>query len=164
MTAAEERIAALEAEMADLNQCSTNMAIQLAALVVCHDLPQPRPPVRPRPRANPPGSPAPRGRSPVVKAGCIRPAGYAATAAQFLDKAADDRDGRDLAARQLAALQGIGYALLALGEQLADATDATADCATQLSGIADAVDGLQRPTGGRLRGLLARLLPGGEQQ
>jgi hypothetical protein len=39
MTAAEERIAALEAEMADLNQCSTNMAIQLAALVVGHDLP-----------------------------------------------------------------------------------------------------------------------------
>jgi hypothetical protein len=95
-----------------------------------------------------------------VKADSIRPAGYAATAAQFLDEAVDDGDGRDLAARQLAALQGIGYALLAVGEQLADGTDATADCATQLSGIADAVDGLA-PAPARLRGLLGRLLPGG---
>ena len=45
--------------------------------------------------------------------------------------------------RQLAALQGIGWALLALGEQLADVADATTDCATQLAGIADAVDALR---------------------
>ena len=89
--------------------------------------------------------------------GDIRPAGHAATAAEFLDEAADG-DGRDVAVRQLAALQGIGWALLALGEQIADGTDAAADRATQLSGIADAIDGLdQRP--GRLRGLVARFLP-----
>jgi hypothetical protein len=98
-----------------------------------------------------------------MKAGITRPAGYAATAAQFLDEAADDRDSKDMSARQLAALQGIGYALLALGEQLADSTDTVADCATQLSGIAGAVDGLN-PRPARLRGLLARLLPRGEHQ
>jgi hypothetical protein len=97
-----------------------------------------------------------------MSTGITRLAGYAATAAQFLDEAAADRDSKDMAIRQLAALQGIGYALLALGEQLADITDATADCATQLSGIADAVDGLHQPPA-RLRGLLARLLPGGNQ-
>jgi hypothetical protein len=95
--------------------------------------------------------------------GTVRPTGYAATAAEFLDEAAADSGGRDLAARQLAALQGIGYALLALGEQLADGTDATADCATHLSGIADAVDGLHHPPA-FLRGRLARLLPGGERR
>ena len=96
--------------------------------------------------------------------GKIWPAGYGATAAEFLDEAAADSDAKDLAARQLAALQGIGYALLALGEQLADTTDATAGCATQLAGVADAVDGLRWPSGGRFRGLLARLLPGGERR
>ncbi len=99
-----------------------------------------------------------------MSAGKIWPAGYAATAAEFLDEAAADSDAKDLAARQLAALQGIGYALLALGEQLADATDATADCANQLAGIADAVDGLHRPAEGRFRGLLARHLPGDERR
>jgi hypothetical protein len=98
-----------------------------------------------------------------VTAGTIRPAGYAATAAEFLDEAATDSDSKDIAVCQLAALQGIGWALLALGEQLADATDAAADCATQLSGIADAVDGLHQPPA-RLRRLLARLLPGGERR
>ena len=92
-----------------------------------------------------------------MSAGKTWPAGYAATAAEFLDEAAADSDAKDLAPRQLAALQGIGYALLALGEQFADATDATADCATQLSGIADAVDGLHQPACGGLRGVLARL-------
>jgi len=99
-----------------------------------------------------------------MSAGKIWPAGYAATAAEFLDEAAADSDAKDLAARQLAALQGIGYALLALGEQLADATDATADCANQLAGIADAVDGLHRPAEGRFRGLLVRHLPGDERR
>ena len=35
-----------------------------------------------------------------MNADCIRPAGYAATAAEFLDEAATDGDGRDLAARR----------------------------------------------------------------
>ncbi len=95
--------------------------------------------------------------------GKVWPAGYAATAAEFLDEAAAG-DDKDAVVRQLAALQGIGWALLALGEQLADATDAAADCATQLSGIADAVDGLHRPAEGRFRGLLARHLPGSERR
>jgi len=97
-----------------------------------------------------------------MSAGKAGPAGYAATAAEFLDEAAAG-DGKDAAVRQLAALQGIGYALLALGDQLADGTDAAADCATQLSGIAGAVDGLHQPPA-RLRGLLERLLPGGERR
>ncbi len=86
----------------------------------------------------------------------VRSAGYAATATGFLDEAADG-DGRDVAVRQLAALQGIGWALLALGDQLADASDAAADCATRLGGIADAVDGLHQSACGGLRGVLARL-------
>ena len=96
-------------------------------------------------------------------AGSIRPAGYAATAAEFLDEAVADADSKDMAARQLAALQAIGYGLLALGEQLADVADAEADCATQLSGVADAVDALHQPPA-RLRGLLGRLPPGGERR
>jgi hypothetical protein len=92
-----------------------------------------------------------------VSVGIVRPAGYAAAAAEFLDEAAAG-DGRDLGVRQLAVLQGIGWALLALGEQLADGTDAAADCATQLAGIAGAVDGLHQPPG-RLRGPLARFVP-----
>jgi hypothetical protein len=98
-----------------------------------------------------------------VSAGKVWAAGYAATAAEFLDEAAADSDAKDLAVRQLAALQGIGWALLALGEQIADATDAAADCAAQLAGIGDTVDGLHQPPGG-LRGLLGRLLPGGEHR
>ena len=72
----------------------------------------------------------------------VKPRGYAATAAEFLDEAAADGDGRNLAVRQLAALQGIGYGLLALGDQLADLTDASADHAGQLGQIAGALDGL----------------------
>jgi hypothetical protein len=92
----------------------------------------------------------------VSAAGSVWPAGYAATAAGFLDEAADG-DAKDMAVRQFAALQGIGWALLAVGEQLADGTDAAADCATRLSGIADAVDGLHQLDDGFLRRLLARL-------
>ena len=76
--------------------------------------------------------------------GDIRPAGYAATAAEFLGEAAADGDGRDLAVRQLAALQDIGWALLAACDQLADVTGGVADCATQLSEIAGAPDDLSR--------------------
>ena len=93
-----------------------------------------------------------------MSAGVVRPAGYAATAAGFLDEAAADGDGQDVAVRQLAALQGIGWALLALGDQFADGTDAAADCATHLAGIGDAIGGL-RQAPGRLTGLLARYLP-----
>jgi hypothetical protein len=93
-----------------------------------------------------------------MSAGIVWPAGYAATAAGFLDEAAADGDGQDVAVRQLAALQGIGWALLALGEQIADGTDAAADCAAQLAGIAGAADGPCRvPLAGRVRGALANL-------
>ena len=67
--------------------------------------------------------------------------------------------------RELVALQGVGYALLAVCDQLADVTDGAADCATHLSGIAGAVDGLSRPSAaGRVRGAFAslgQLWPGG---
>jgi hypothetical protein len=94
----------------------------------------------------------------------VRPAGYAATAADFLDEAAADGDGEDLGVRQLAALQGIGYALLALGELLAEGTDATADCATQLAGVIDAIDSVHQQAECRLRWLRGRFFPGGERR
>jgi hypothetical protein len=96
----------------------------------------------------------------VTALGSVRPAGYAAAAAEFLDEAAADGDGQDVAVRQLAALQGIGWALLAIGDQLADGTDAAADCAAQLSGVAGALDDLHQPAAGRLCGLLGRFVPG----
>jgi hypothetical protein len=100
-----------------------------------------------------------------MSAGRVWPAGYAATAAEFLDEAAAGGDGTDLPARHLAALQGIGWALLALGEQAADTTDATADCATQLAAVIDAIDGLHQQAGCRLRWLRGRFfLPGGERR
>ena len=70
----------------------------------------------------------------------VTPRGYAATAAEFLDAAAEDvaRAG-DLAVRQLAATQGIGYALLAVADQLADLTDASTDLSGQLGDISDHV-------------------------
>ncbi len=71
-----------------------------------------------------------------------QPCGYAATAAEFLDVSAEDTGAGDLAVRQLAAAQAIGYALLALGDQLADHADANADHAGQLGEIAGALDGL----------------------
>ncbi len=43
-----------------------------------------------------------------------QPRGYAATAAEFLGVSAEDTGAGDLAVRQLAATQAIGYALLAL--------------------------------------------------
>jgi hypothetical protein len=90
--------------------------------------------------------------------GNIRPAGYAATAAEILDEAAADGDGQDLAARQLAALQGIGYALLALGDQLADAIDAAVTCSEHLAEIVTTVEYLHRvPQAGRMRCAVARL-------
>ena len=86
---------------------------------------------------------------------------YAATAAEFLDEAAADSDQKDVAVRQLAALQGIGWALLALGEQLAEGTDATATVGDHLADVAAAVEDLHRERLPRLhvRRVLARLLP-----
>lgn len=68
------------------------------------------------------------------------PRGYAATAAEFLDEAASDADGAGLAVRQFAATQAIGYALLAITDQLADLTDASTDLAGRVDGITDALD------------------------
>jgi hypothetical protein len=79
-----------------------------------------------------------------VASGTVRPCGYAATAAGFLDEAAADGDGRNLAVRQLAALQGIGYGLLAIVDQLADIADTGADQAGQLGEIGGYVADLYR--------------------
>jgi hypothetical protein len=97
----------------------------------------------------------------------VHPAGYAATGAEFLDEAAADGDRKDLAVRQLAALQAIGYALLALGGQIADAADAAVQCGGQVAEVASAVDGLYRaphraPLGVRARAALARLARRGQ--
>lgn len=87
-----------------------------------------------------------------------QPRGYAATAAEFLDVSAEDTDAGDLAIRQLAATQAIGYALLALGDQLADLTDANADHTGQLGEIAGYVADLYRePLGSRAFGAVRRL-------
>jgi hypothetical protein len=68
------------------------------------------------------------------------PRGYGATAAEFLDAAAEDvAHARDLAVRQLAATQAIGYALLAVADQLADLTDASTDLSGQLGDVGDHV-------------------------
>ena len=68
----------------------------------------------------------------------ILPRGPATTAAELLDASADDRGG--VAVRQLAATQAIGYALLALGDQLADLTDASTDLRGQLGDLSDISD------------------------
>jgi hypothetical protein len=67
-------------------------------------------------------------------------AGNAAQAARLLDKAdvIDDR-------AQIRALQGIGYALLAIADQLADATDTAADIAAHLKQLAMTADELASP-------------------
>jgi hypothetical protein len=95
----------------------------------------------------------------------MRLAGFAARAGEFLDESARDGDGRGLAVRQLAALQGIGYALLAVAVQLDDANDVTVQCAQDLDGIAAAVGDLYRPPlGARVPGMLERLRKGGERR
>jgi hypothetical protein len=91
----------------------------------------------------------------------IRLGGFAATAEEFLDQAARDGDGRDIAVRQLAALQGIGYGLLAVAALLDEANDATVQCAQSADGIAAAVEDLYRPPFAvRALGALARLRKG----
>jgi hypothetical protein len=70
----------------------------------------------------------------------VVPRGSAATAAEFLDAAAEDIvSPSNLPDRQLAATQAIGYALLAIADQLADLTDASTDLSGQLGDISDAV-------------------------
>jgi len=94
----------------------------------------------------------------VSAAHSIRPAGYAATAAGFLDEAAAGGDGRDLPVRQLGALQRIGYGLLTIADQLRDLADAVTGNGGELAGIASAVQDLYRaPLGDRVRGALAHL-------
>lgn len=81
-----------------------------------------------------------------------RPGGYAATAAEFLDEAAAADTGslRDLVLRHLAAMQGIGWALIAVREQLADhaeAATASSDHLECIAGLAsELADGDHRAT------------------
>ena len=87
-----------------------------------------------------------------MASGAVRPCGYAATAAEFLDAAAEDGDS-------FAALQGIGYAVLAVVDQLADANDAAAGSRDQLAGIAMAIGGPAREfCGWRVLGAFGRLV------
>lgn len=64
--------------------------------------------------------------------------GYAATAAKFLDAAATAESGelRDLVLRHLAVMQGIGWAVLAVHDQLAAATGAAGEVADQVGDLA----------------------------
>ena len=88
-------------------------------------------------------------------------AGNAALAARRLGTSEDhslspyrglgERQYKDLAERQLAALQGIGYALLAIADQLADTNDTTADIAAHLEQLAMTADDLATPTPGTRR-------------
>jgi len=99
----------------------------------------------------------------------ITPLGNAASADKYLTAAGEGihfpaignkRD--DDPARQVAALQGIGWALLAVCDQLADLADAAADNGGQLAEIACAVEALTAPRPRRARdsltAILARLL------
>jgi len=71
---------------------------------------------------------------------------YADTAETFLDGAAGDAGPgwRDLAVSQLTALQGIGYALLAVGDLLGAVLDAADDRNAELGQIREAVEMLHR--------------------
>jgi len=90
--------------------------------------------------------------------GDIKPAGYAPAAAGFPGRAAHGDGGRgDLAMRRLAALQGIGYALLAAGGQLAGAAGTVAEWRDQPGRVTAAAGDLWRAAPGmRLRAALAR--------
>jgi hypothetical protein len=80
-------------------------------------------------------------------------AGNAALAARRLDASEDHglSPYGDLGKRQLAALQGIGYALLAIADQLADATDTAADATAHLEQLAMTADELASPAPGTRR-------------
>jgi len=80
-----------------------------------------------------------------------RPAGNADTAAEFLGMSAEGAD-------TLAAVQGIGYALLAVVDQLADANEGATETRDQLFEIAMAIDGPARELrGSRMPGAFGRL-------
>jgi hypothetical protein len=88
-------------------------------------------------------------------------AGNAALAARRLGTSEDhslspyrglgERQYKDLGERQLAALQGIGYALLAIADQLADTNDTAADIAAHLEQLAMTADELATPPAGARR-------------
>ena len=85
------------------------------------------------------------------------PAGPTDAAARFLAAAAA-ADGRNQAERQLAALQGIGWAVLAIGDHLADTNDTGTDLMTGLADIAQRLADLHRPPlTDRVRTTLSRL-------
>lgn len=85
--------------------------------------------------------------------------GPAATAAELLNTAAGFT-AADADVRQVVATRAIGYALLAIADQLADLTDASSDIGGQLSDVYDAVDDVAELAGrGRLGGAsLGRVL------
>jgi hypothetical protein len=66
------------------------------------------------------------------------PLGHAATAAELLNAAAGFTVA-DASVRQVVATRAIGYALLAIADQLADLTDATADSGAKLDDAADLI-------------------------
>jgi hypothetical protein len=88
----------------------------------------------------------------------VKPRGNADTAAEYLTAAGEGTHLRSIPgskdgdpARQVAALQGIGWALLAVCDQLADLADAAADNGGQLAEIACSVDDLTVRRPGRIR-------------
>jgi hypothetical protein len=85
-------------------------------------------------------------------------AGNAALAARRLDTSEDHSLSpyTNLGERQLAALQGIGYALLAIADQLADANDTAADAATHLEQLAMAAGEPASPPAGMAADLAPR--------
>ena len=86
------------------------------------------------------------------------PAGPSAAARRFLAAAEAADGGRNLAERQLAALQGIGWAVLAIGDHLADTNDSGTDLMTGLAEIAQQLADLHRPPlTARVRTTLFRL-------
>jgi hypothetical protein len=79
----------------------------------------------------------------------VKPRGNADTADEYLTAAGEGTHLRHVSdkndadpARHVAALQGIGFALLAVCDQLADVADATTDNGGQLAEIACSVDDL----------------------
>ena len=72
------------------------------------------------------------------------PRGHAATAAELLNTAAGFT-AADASVRQVVATRAIGYALLAVADQLADLTDATADSGAKLDDAADLIAGILDP-------------------
>jgi serine/threonine-protein kinase RsbW len=86
------------------------------------------------------------------------PAGPSAAAMRFLRAAAIRNGDRSLAERKLAARIGIGWALLAHGDQLADVSDVGTDISARLAELARLLGDLHRPPlTVRIRKALSRL-------